>query len=949
MKKFFLITLFFIFSSFCFSKESDNFSIEHFVLENGLSLFVVEDDSLTTTTIRLNVKAGYAKQSPKNTGFFDLYTRFFLFGLKRFSSEELIEEEFKKLNIISFDSTFSADISAYQLKVPFFGIDGALALLAEASIQTSFSESAIEKHLKSMQKDIIQKAKMPTSYINSAIDSRIFAEKPWQHETGISPALFSKHSAGVARAQLSQIKEKFYTPANSALFICSNLPAEHIYQMVKSSFGAWKNPSLPMTSEDDFDNVNEIKSTAGTYILHSEEFPEDFMQIIVQYPQSGLLNSEEKSIFESETIALSAEIFQKDSSQLKKIILENGALGVPSPDFIYAGYANSGEKSRLIIQTLLEKRNIPQQIQGFVSLFDDPSTFLRDDELAQAKENLINSFNENIKSSSAILESFANSWAYVDKNYFFSFPKIINTLSKTKITQVLKSRPYVFVVINSKDFFNNKKDLTPLATEIITKENASWYTNTLYKTLEKKKQQEKKNVAIIESDDIQKINTLLEVHKSRLEKASLENGVQIFVRKNTSTVESSVELTFLGGEVFDSAKFNDDQKKRGSRLLAVTALARLISTENDFPPYAVLSIDSTLYSHTIKISSPSHSISSILSAIDTALTQEKYTPQIIDQSIWDVKQFLRNKYASNETRMIFSGLNALFDQNGKTKLLYDEKDLFVGIKFADVVSYCQELKNSDFLQVIITSNVETAIVLENAKKTFKPLSKTETNLSFESFQNKMDFYNFDIKNQILKLPLERIFLSNIEDPQNAQKPVELVPTKNFADPVIVFFKLPQYNATDYADMLFMLWSLEEKLRELLNESKNQVASSVRIQTDGNLNRIAYIVFTDVTRPRDLRRIFDRALILVKNIRAKNEVENKTEKKILFKDLFLNLENTNIYNTYLKTNAFFRNDAFCFLTDFQYINEVAWKDSARSFQTWLANTYFTWVFTTEARL
>ncbi|MGL4986163.1 MAG: M16 family metallopeptidase [Treponemataceae bacterium] len=949
MKNLFFFILFFLYTSQCFTQSPKSSSIEYFILENGLELFVVTDDSLPTTTVRLNVKAGYSQQTQNDTGFFELYTKLFLSGSRKFPTDDDIKQELQKLNIISYEAFCSADISYYQLKVPFFSLNETLSLLADATMKVSFFEESVSKQLTAMQNRVLENAEIPATHINTAIDSRLFAQAPWRHETGIAAAVFSKYSAGAARAILTTIKQKFYVPSNSALFISSNLTSDLIYQMVQNTFGDWENSNLPIIKENNLAEKNQIEKDAGLYILHSNDFPQDFIQIITQYSSAGLFHRGSARSFYPETIALSAEAFQNSGSSLKKKMLSSKSLGIDSEEFIHVGYANQGEKSRLIFQTLLEKKNVVLQILEFLNIIKTPHDFLKNTEIEFAKKNLIGNFNEMIQSSPALIDAFANSWTYVDRDYFFDFEKIINSISKNDIQNILTQSPYVFVVMNSRIFFEHEDELKLHAKEIITQKNASWYTNTLYKEIETKKNTELKLAQAIEQDEVQQIHNLLELHKNTGKEIKLANGMNAFVRKNTIASDARVDITFFGGDLLDSIMLKNLQQKQGFRFLTVIALSKLISVQADFPSTASISIDSTLYSHTISIQVASRKLVDVFKSISAALKDSHYTPQIIDQSVWEVRQYLRNKYISNENRMIFDGIQILFEQSKKNSLLYNDKNLFKSLKFADIVKYCEQLQNPYFMQVVVSSTLENDFSAQIIEDNFSDLATTKDHFSFQDFQEAIQSYMFDIKNQQLKIPLQRIFITDSSDSQKMRQPRLLVPTQNFSDPVVIFFQLPSPELENYADIFFMLWNLEEKLKEFVLGGKTPIAKSVDLVCEPNLGQLGYIVFSGVMRPRDLRRSFDRALTLMKNPRTKNEIENKATKKIFMSEIFTQLESTSIYNKYLKTNIFFRNDPVAFFDDLQIINALLWRNASRSMLTWLQTVHFTWIFTEDARL
>uniref|UniRef100_UPI00298E2414 hypothetical protein n=1 Tax=Treponema sp. TaxID=166 RepID=UPI00298E2414 len=93
IKKFFSVFLsVFLLSAFA-SAQSDSdevfaesgsellqYDVKEFVLENGLSVYILEDFSSALVRVEFSAKAGFSSQSPENAGFFPLYTRLFKYA-----------------------------------------------------------------------------------------------------------------------------------------------------------------------------------------------------------------------------------------------------------------------------------------------------------------------------------------------------------------------------------------------------------------------------------------------------------------------------------------------------------------------------------------------------------------------------------------------------------------------------------------------------------------------------------------------------------------------------------------------------------------------------------------------------------------------------------------------------------------------------------------------------
>ena len=103
------------------------------------------------------------------------------------------------------------------------------------------------------------------------------------------------------------------------------------------------------------------------------------------------------------------------------------------------------------------------------------------------------------------------------------------------------TEPFIFVLINSKNFKKHKKEFLNSGYEEINFKNASWYTNSLYKNALKEIQNEKKSLETKEK----------KLPQDFYKEFESEN------KKNTSffTLKNSIPVTFKENKDSDSAVF----------------------------------------------------------------------------------------------------------------------------------------------------------------------------------------------------------------------------------------------------------------------------------------------------------------------------------------------------------------------------------------------------------
>ena len=225
----FLISFFIIVPHFVFSQNKTlqilkQQNIQQVTLENGLQIFLLENNSDALVHINIIFKAGFSNQTKETNGFFKLFTKIIQTSTPQitFSNAECL-----------------SDFSSYSLEITNEQLSKTLSTLSKTFFESVFSQETIQNELAKMKNEVNKNAKELSTLINSSIDSRVFSEEPWKHDSGIYPSLFSKNSVDSATTILTQIFQRFYTPQNCAVFITGNFDSQKTISELSQTFGKY--------------------------------------------------------------------------------------------------------------------------------------------------------------------------------------------------------------------------------------------------------------------------------------------------------------------------------------------------------------------------------------------------------------------------------------------------------------------------------------------------------------------------------------------------------------------------------------------------------------------------------------------------------------------------------------------------------------------------------------
>ena len=389
----FLISFFIIVPHFVFSQNKTlqilkQQNIQQVTLENGLQIFLLENNSDALVHINIIFKAGFSNQTKETNGFFKLFTKIIQTSTPQitFSNAECL-----------------SDFSSYSLEITNEQLSKTLSSLSKTFFESVFSQETIQNELAKMKNEVNKNAKELSTLINSSIDSRVFSEEPWKHDSGIYPSLFSKNSVDSARTILTQISERFYTPQNCAVFITGNFDSQKTISELSQTFGKYySNYKTPVSKP------TSISNQQRKYVFHHPEISEELTQIVVQY-----------TLMSFEECELAAALLNNNFSSFKNEILSQTDLNIPGWEYIDVKAAHKKNISRLIIQSLMQKpeKNTSKKIssfdqtQLFLQQIEKLSSFINDNELLNAKLNLQMQTQNIIKNPIDYMKKLSEFWA----------------------------------------------------------------------------------------------------------------------------------------------------------------------------------------------------------------------------------------------------------------------------------------------------------------------------------------------------------------------------------------------------------------------------------------------------------------------------------------------------------------------------------------------------------
>lgn len=806
MKKI-ILAIFLAFSAFLYAESNflNEYNYAEYTLENGVQIFVLEDFSSAPVQVEFSVHAGISAQNPATTGFFPLYTRLFKYGAEKNSFLQNLTSE------------CSADSSNYRISVSQELVPSTFEILARCAFSPFFAEKDILREYSALKNEIMQYAPTPAAFINTAIDSRIFSETPWKLDSGIYPQIFTKSTAAEIRSILSRIGKFWYTPQNSAIFVSGPVKKEEIYALAEKTFGSYK----PAAS---FALPEKVTATGKTrkFIMHDLQFSEDMTQIVIEY--TGLNFNQAN---------LAAVAYNEDSSTLKKSLCAEHILNIRGPEYINVSSTRHNGCARLIFQTLLEQnlRSPVEQAETFIEAIKKSPETTDSSEYQAAKKILHDNFRETTANSTNFINSLAYFWAIdpllpgndekeilLAQKLLSQPEKITSTDENSLKTSFGNETPFIFVLVNTKNFKKYKSEYKRLGYEEINSKNGSWFTQELYKNALKEISAEKKEIEQQKAESESARNIFLEENRNSLKTIELSNGIPVTVKTNRMTNGVSILVSIDGGSLAD-------KNRPGFQNVMANAIASNIRKEIiKYKTQQIISGNPSVYAETsfsdskIIVECEKEDISLCIRSISDALIFGEITPAEADSYVYSAQTQKRLSGASPLNQMTFRAIKYFYDSNFIRNIFDTEKEILQKTSYNDILAEYPKFLDASLYSIVIAGNTDSEAVRYILEESLGILA-AQTTRNDSRRKESVPKPDFPAKTRKINLKIRHLFYTDVKAEDAGPMPAVLVPTKNFADPVQYWFKAPEADSEEAVIFDALILRLSENLNNAGAETK----------------------------------------------------------------------------------------------------------------------------------
>ena len=479
-KRFFRVLAIFLVLAVCVPSYAKKMSVQglyQYTLDNGLSLFVMENNAAPLAYVMLTVRAGAVTQSPENAGLFHLYEHMMFKGNAKYPNQEATTAALNEMGVSDWNGFTSVDAVSYYFTVPADKVRDGLEFWSYAVRTPLMQEEEFANEKEVVVSEITGNMTNPGRIFLAALNKHLFAESPWRRDSSGTVQIVR----GATVEQMRAMQNTYYVPNNTAVFVGGDVKHADVYKLVKAIYGDWKKtdsvPFAPPPTKAPFASTRK-------YVYSDARTSDSFVQV-GYYLRGPDAETDARDTYGAD---MWGQLLRKPDGAYKSLLLNDSALSIPDPDYI-GGYYSTERASGIVSLSSVMLNDAPavQKAERWLSLVTGQgvatmksNAFVNEQLLRDAKTQLENADFYAVETAEGFLSTLSNVWATSGLDYFVGYDKQMQAVKandvRVFVENYIENKNGMFVVFVSPAVYQkNKADFAAAGYEEITADNAFWW------------------------------------------------------------------------------------------------------------------------------------------------------------------------------------------------------------------------------------------------------------------------------------------------------------------------------------------------------------------------------------------------------------------------------------------------------------------------------------------
>ncbi|MDP3296269.1 MAG: pitrilysin family protein [Thermodesulfovibrionia bacterium] len=214
--------------------------IKREVLENGLTLLIVEKHNLPVVRVTVGIKAGSIVESEEKAGIANLTAELLTAGTKKRTASQISEEtEFAGASLSASGGNDYATIALSVLKKD---LDLGFDLLSDTILNPLFPDDELNKKRERIKGGLRAQEENPEFVASREFKKAVFGIHPYGRLVQGSPEALDK----IKRDDLVNFHSTFYAPNNAIMSVVGDVTPEEVKNLLQKYFSEWHPSPSPI-------------------------------------------------------------------------------------------------------------------------------------------------------------------------------------------------------------------------------------------------------------------------------------------------------------------------------------------------------------------------------------------------------------------------------------------------------------------------------------------------------------------------------------------------------------------------------------------------------------------------------------------------------------------------------------------------------------------------------
>ncbi|MBV8661190.1 MAG: insulinase family protein [Candidatus Dependentiae bacterium] len=339
-------------------------------LHNGLELIWLHTDSVDTVECQLMLKANHFYDEENLQGIGSIVSKLLLEGTKNYPGQSFAEE------VESYGISFfvaPGSMSATFLKQD---VEKGLSLLTEMLTNAEFTSEALYKIKEQVSIELKKFWDTPTAFNMQLAKDLVYKNHPFKKiSLGTQETI-----AAISLEDCIDYYKTMITPQGARLAIVGNLANIDVQALIEKTIGQWQGSSI---NDLVFPSLSDIEKQEITSYINRDQIVLVFTGLSV----NRFHKDYDKILLFDQIFA--GSVMSSMSTRLFRLRQQSGLFYTIGGSLLYGA---SEEPGMIFIRTIVSQDRAAEAERAILQVIDEAINDLSEDELQQAKQVLINSF-----------------------------------------------------------------------------------------------------------------------------------------------------------------------------------------------------------------------------------------------------------------------------------------------------------------------------------------------------------------------------------------------------------------------------------------------------------------------------------------------------------------------------------------------------------------------------